>query len=97
MTTTACPLSWPRNTIDLAISATEQPIAAAASTLVRVGCSNSTTWVSMPASRSSCEVRRAVGCRAGFIREKKDKAAMVARGHDGGDAQPFCGRHQQGK
>jgi len=46
-------LSAPRNTIDLAISATEQPIAAAASALVRLGCSNSTTPVSSPASRRS--------------------------------------------
>src|SRR4030095_13872636 len=56
----------PRNTIDLASSAIEQPIAAAASPLVRVGCSKSTTFVSMPASRRSCEVRKAIECMADF-------------------------------
>jgi hypothetical protein len=65
-TITAKPLVWPRNTMDLAISATEQPMAAAASALVRTGCSNSTTSVRMSASRSNCALRRAVGCWAAF-------------------------------
>ena len=50
MTSTARPLVPPRKISDLAISATSQPIAAAASAAVRVLASNSSTWNRSPSA-----------------------------------------------
>ncbi len=52
-TSTADPVSTPRNTIDLAIWSTSQPMAAAASSAVRVESVSSTTGQSSPSRASS--------------------------------------------
>jgi len=67
ITSTGRPVARARNTRDLAIWATAQPIAAAASAEVRVDFGNSRTEKSKPRAASASCTRRALSLSGGAL------------------------------